>query len=104
MPAQVELCHAIDNMRFINCRYGGHNRTVLPLVLFRNDDDELVLNGWQTGGTNSRREIPSWVNMLASEIRAFVVTRNPFSHSQIPDDYNPERYDNRVCWAPKRPT
>ena len=100
MPTQTEICDAIDNMQSIRCSYNGYDRdNVLPLVLLRNDTDELVLNGWQTSGQSSTRTPPCWVNMTVSEIKDFEIV-GAFSRADLPTDYDPRRYKNKACWVP----
>lgn len=96
MPA---ICGAIRSQRVVSCVYDRYERTVHPLVLLMNNDQEYVLHCWQVGGaTSSGRSIPCWSNFKISEISRFQVTPDHFSST--PPDYNPDRFENIVCMVP----
>jgi hypothetical protein len=103
MLTESEICGVIDKMQCIRCTYNGYDRVeVLPLVLLRNDKDQLILEGWQTAGESSSRKPPFWLKMDIDEILNFQLTGRVFAPPEIPDDYNPDRrYHDILCRVPK---
>jgi hypothetical protein len=99
---QQTLSEAIASLSVIRFTYRGCPRRVHPLIVLINDDDELVLSGWQVEGTSSSgRTIPDWGNYTLSGITELVVEAETFSAP--PPDYNPDRYRRIVCAVPKSP-
>ena len=95
-------CGAINRRRIVAFAYHDHDRTVIPLAVVRGRDHRWVLHAWQIDGTTARGETPPcWANSYLDEILGFTETGNTFSDSQIPDDYDPFRYRERLCEVPK---
>lgn len=93
MNVETELCRAIRARLVVEFDYDGHHRVVNPHSVYDSKAGARFLEGWQTGGTGSRKPPPDWGNFRLGKIAALAVTSQTFPKPQ--PDYNRDRHDDR---------
>ena len=82
----MDLSEAISSRRVVAFTYGGHPRVVIPAAYGRHvSTGNLVLRGYQIGGTSSSRTVPFWTLFSVDKIVSPHFTGEVFAEN--PTDY-----------------
>ena len=76
----MPICGAIRDRRVIEFDYDGHHRIVQPAAAGPHaTTGNLVLRGYQVGGTSSSGSVPGWRLFELTDISRLVVTDRTFN-------------------------
>ena len=102
MEAYEIVLQAISERRLLTCVYEERPRTLVPLVVYRNESGQVMLHCWQTHGTTySGRPVPCWSDLEIEWLFEVVMTFEQFRHT--PEGYYPELIKDVIVQVPKNP-
>lgn len=82
----MDWCAAIEARRLVSFVYQGHKRLVVPAAYgLHATTGNVVLRGYQTGGTSSSRVPPFWTLFRVDEIVSPQLSEQTFD--QVPPEY-----------------
>jgi hypothetical protein len=78
----MDFCEAIASRKLVEFNYDGHSRVVIPAAQGRQaTTGNLVLRGYQIGGTGNTRAVPFWDLFLMSKIVSPRLTGGTFAEN-----------------------
>jgi hypothetical protein len=84
----MDWCNAIETRSLVRFQYEGHERVVAPAAYgVHATTGNLVLRGYQTGGTSNSRAVPFWSLFLVDQVVGATITGENFSEN--PPGYTP---------------
>jgi hypothetical protein len=100
------ICDAIDSGKCLEFEYKELRRVLNPFILYRSQNEEILIEGDQIEGNSDSSSIPYWRSFQLEKIDSVEIVEGPKSvHGSdkiIPnteEKYNPnhERYAEVIC-------
>ena len=93
----MDVCAAITGRRVVEFDYDGHHRVVQPAAAGPHaTTGNMVLRGYQIGGTSSSRPVPLWDLFKVDKIRNWAMRSNTFAEN--PPGYSKgDKHINVIC-------